>query len=94
MYCSNAIQNRFRIGADEVQLCVKVFYLGKSGALIFELIPVGCLSFSPEEEASDAINKLTCRDVDQMPVLQGGRFVGMLRVRDIMRWLEIQAGRG
>jgi len=48
---------------------------------------------APDEEASQALDKLARREVSQMPVLHGGRFVGMLRVRDIVRWLELQADR-
>lgn len=46
---------------------------------------------TPDEDVSDALSKLAHRDVSQMPVVQGGRFVGLLRRRDIARWLELQA---
>jgi Zn-dependent protease/CBS domain-containing protein len=46
---------------------------------------------APREEASDALNKLARRDVRQMPVVQDGRVVGMLRRRDILRWLQMQS---
>ncbi len=49
---------------------------------------------APDEEASQALDKLARRQVSQMPVLQAGRFVGMLRVRDIVHWLQVQGGRG
>jgi Zn-dependent protease/CBS domain-containing protein len=48
----------------------------------------------PDEEASAALDKLARRQVSQMPVMQGGRFVGMLKERDILRWLELQSQRG
>ena len=45
---------------------------------------------SPEEEVTDALEKLVERDVSQIPVMQDQRFVGMLRRRDIARWLELR----
>jgi CBS domain-containing protein len=46
---------------------------------------------APEEEVTAALHRLVGRDVSQIPVLQAGRFVGMLRHRDIARWLELQS---
>lgn len=46
---------------------------------------------SPQEDASEALQKLTQRDVRQMPVVQDGRLVGVLRRRDILRWLQLQS---
>jgi Zn-dependent protease len=46
---------------------------------------------SPQEDATEALQKLARRDVRQMPVVQNGRLVGMLRRRDILRWLELQS---
>jgi CBS domain-containing protein len=48
---------------------------------------------APDEEAKEALDKLARREVSQLPVLNGSRFVGLLRVRDIVRWLELQADR-
>jgi len=45
----------------------------------------------PDEEASDALNKLARRDVRQLPVVSGGRLVGVLRRRDIIRWLQLHS---
>jgi Zn-dependent protease len=47
----------------------------------------------PQEDVSDALKKLTQRDVSQMPVMEDGRLVGLLRRRDISRWLELQSDR-
>ncbi len=44
---------------------------------------------SPRQDVMDALNRLTRRDVRQVPVVQGGRLVGMLRRRDIIRWLQL-----
>jgi len=50
---------------------------------------------APEESAAAALAKLANRDVEQLPVVDsGGRLLGMLRRRDILRWLELQPRRG
>jgi Zn-dependent protease len=41
------------------------------------------------ESLSKAFEQLAARDVDQLPVVDHGKLVGMLRRRDIMRWLEL-----
>jgi Zn-dependent protease/CBS domain-containing protein len=48
-------------------------------------------AIGPREDASQALDKLARRDVRQIPVLDGGRLVGMLRRRDILRWLQLQS---
>lgn len=50
------------------------------------------VTLSPSEEADDALHKLQQRDVRQLPVLEDGRLTGMLRRRDILRWLQLQGG--
>ena len=46
---------------------------------------------TPRQDAGDALNELAIRDVNQLPVVQDGRLVGMLRRRDIMRWLQLHS---
>jgi Zn-dependent protease/CBS domain-containing protein len=46
---------------------------------------------TPEEDASEALNDLTNRDVRQLPVVKDGRLIGMLRRRDIVKWLQLQS---
>jgi Zn-dependent protease/CBS domain-containing protein len=46
---------------------------------------------TPQENASEALNRLERRNVRQAPVIQDGRLVGVLRRRDIMRWLHSQS---
>lgn len=45
-----------------------------------------------DAEADDALNKLRSGDHRQLPVLADERLVGLLRRRDIMRWLQLQSG--
>jgi Zn-dependent protease/CBS domain-containing protein len=44
---------------------------------------------APREDAVEALRKLSTKDVRQVPVVQNGRLVGMLRRRDILRWLQL-----
>lgn len=46
---------------------------------------------TPQEDAGKALEKLTRRDVRQMPVLHNGNLVGLLRRRDIIKWLQLQS---
>lgn len=46
---------------------------------------------SPGADATEAFNKLAGRDVRQLPVLEGGELVGLLRRQDVMRWLSLQS---
>jgi predicted transcriptional regulator len=43
---------------------------------------------SPDDPLAEAFRKLTGQDLEQLPVLEDGKIVGMLRRRDIARWLE------
>jgi len=42
------------------------------------------------EDAADALTKLMQREVNQLPVVEQGRLVGLLRRKDIIRWLRLQ----
>jgi Zn-dependent protease/CBS domain-containing protein len=44
---------------------------------------------SPGEPLAEAFERLATQDIEQLPVLENGRLVGMLRRRDVMRWLEL-----
>jgi CBS domain-containing protein len=46
---------------------------------------------TPREDAMDAFQKLTRRDMRQIPVVQNGKLIGMLRRRDILRWLQVRS---
>ncbi len=45
---------------------------------------------TPDEPIDEAMRALGRRDVEQLPVVSDGRLVGVLRRRDIFRWLELQ----
>lgn len=49
------------------------------------------ITTSPEEESDEALNKLRKGDHRQLPVLRQEELVGLLRRRDIMRWLQLQS---
>ncbi|MBK8904858.1 MAG: site-2 protease family protein [Anaerolineaceae bacterium] len=55
------------------------------------MTPAAALTtLSPPKDASEALQKLQQRDVRQLPVLENGRLAGLLRRRDILKWLQLQ----
>jgi CBS domain-containing protein len=46
---------------------------------------------TPQEDAGLALSELERRDVRQTPVVQDGHLVGLLRRRDIVKWLQSQS---
>ena len=46
---------------------------------------------APGEEASEAFQRLQSEDIRQLPVINGNRIVGLLRRKDIIRWLQFQS---
>ncbi len=48
-------------------------------------------SVSPDEDASAALEKLANDESGQAPVLDSGRYVGMLRSNEVLRWLQLHA---
>lgn len=58
------------------------------------MTPAAALSVvGPDEQLDEAMRALGRRDVEQLPVVTDGRLVGVLRRRDIFRWLELQTPR-
>jgi Zn-dependent protease/predicted transcriptional regulator len=49
------------------------------------------VTVSPDEDAAEALNKLMGRDVRQLPVVRDGELVGLLRRRDIIKWLQLRS---
>ena len=48
-------------------------------------------TITTDDCADEALNKLRERDVRQLPVLHNGELAGLLRRRDIVKWLQLQA---
>lgn len=46
---------------------------------------------NPDECASEAFDKLSRRDVRQVPVIENGQLVGVLRRSDVVKWLQFQS---
>ncbi len=46
----------------------------------------------PDSPASEALRLLAEHDVDQLPVIDGQRLIGLVRRRDLMRWLTLKTG--
>lgn len=46
---------------------------------------------TPRQDAMEAFQKMASREMRQMPVVQNGELVGMLRRSDILRWLKVQS---
>jgi Zn-dependent protease/CBS domain-containing protein len=44
---------------------------------------------TPDRAVAEAFEKMARDDIDQLPVVSAGRLVGMLRRRDVARWLEL-----
>jgi CBS domain-containing protein len=58
------------------------------------MTPVEKLSVvSSSTEASEALQRMAVRDVNQLPVIDDGRLVGMLYRSDFIRWLELRGPR-
>ncbi|HLO27579.1 MAG TPA: site-2 protease family protein [Anaerolineales bacterium] len=49
---------------------------------------------APEENVSEAFDRLQNKDIRQLLVMQGNKIVGLLRRNDIVRWLELQSQAG
>lgn len=46
----------------------------------------------PDEDAAEALNKLSQRNINQLPVVRHrNELVGLLRRRDIVKWLQVQS---
>lgn len=48
-------------------------------------------AIGPNEDSGEALSELGEHDVNQLPVVQDGRLVGLLRRRDILRWLQLHS---
>lgn len=50
------------------------------------------VTISPTEHATEALSRLAEHEVDQIPVVEGGKLRGLIRRQDIMRWLSLRSG--
>lgn len=46
---------------------------------------------TPREDTAQALNDLASQEIRQVPVVQEGHLVGILRRQDIMRWLSLRS---
>lgn len=46
---------------------------------------------SPRDDAMEAFQKLAGQDIRQVPVMYNGVLIGVLRHKDIMRWLQLHS---
>jgi Zn-dependent protease/CBS domain-containing protein len=46
---------------------------------------------TPGEDAMEGFQKLTSKEIRQIPVMQNGKLLGMLRRKDILRWLQVHS---
>jgi Zn-dependent protease/CBS domain-containing protein len=49
---------------------------------------------TPDEDAAEALNQLMQRDIRQIPVMRDGELLGLVRRRDIIRWLRLSSDEG
>jgi len=47
---------------------------------------------APDADAGEALDELARRGVNQLPVLEHGRLVGLLRREDVLKWLSLHEG--
>ncbi len=50
------------------------------------------VTLSPKDKASDALTRLTERGVNQVPVVENGRLLGLVTREGIMKWLALSRG--
>ncbi len=56
------------------------------------MTPIDDLSVvASDGDAAEAMNKLSARDVRLLPVMSDGSLAGVLRRRDIIRWLQLES---
>ncbi len=49
------------------------------------------VTITTQDDAAEGLNKLTHRDVRQVPVMRGRELAGLLRRRDIIKWLQLES---
>lgn len=51
------------------------------------------VTVKPDADAAEALELISRRDLNQLPVLQDGKLVGLLRREDVLKWLALHQGR-
>jgi len=51
------------------------------------------ITVKPEDGAATALKTLASNDINQLPVLEEGKLVGLVSRRDIILWLQVRSGR-
>jgi CBS domain-containing protein len=55
------------------------------------MTPVSQLEYvTPDQDAADALDRLQRMDLRQIPVKLNNQIIGLLRQKDILRWLQFQ----
>ena len=49
------------------------------------------VTVTPDQQAAEALERLTTRDVRQLPVVDDGHMVGLVRRQDIIKWLQLHS---
>jgi CBS domain-containing protein len=57
------------------------------GEIMTPAAELACVS--PRQDAAEALALLARRDVNQLPVLDGDKLVGLLRREDLLKWLSL-----
>jgi CBS domain-containing protein len=59
------------------------------------MTPVRDLDFvTPDQDAAEALDRLQRLDQRQIPVILNNQIVGLVRRKDIVRWVQFQSGLG
>jgi Zn-dependent protease/predicted transcriptional regulator len=62
----------------------------RASEIMTPLARLSCVS--PDTDAAEALDELGRRGVNQLPVLEEGKLVGLLRREDVLKWLSLHEG--
>ena len=92
-------QRSFFVGDDEIVGIVCLDDIKKIAPTNWSIISVKEIMtprahlevVSPEDDASIVLQRLTSRNIHQMPVLENNRLVGVITRNDLLRWLQVRS---